>query len=52
MNQYGEQHVVTKIGNKDVCYMQDNPLVKDEWSTNIVMFYQCDTKDQFTLGLR
>lgn len=51
-NPYGELHVKTKVGGKDVCYMQDNPIVKDEWSTNIVMFYKCKTTPEFSLDLR
>lgn len=51
VNAYGEQHVVTKLNGKDVCYMQNRPMIEDQWGTNIVMFYSCDTTPEFVLDL-
>lgn len=41
---YGETHVVTRVGDRDVCYLDSNQHVKDEWSAGIVMFYDCDSR--------
>ena len=40
-NIYGETMVRTRIGNKDVCYLENNQFVDDDWGFNLVMFYAC-----------
>lgn len=40
-NVYGESHIRTRIGDRDVCYMDSNLFVKDEFNAGLVMFYDC-----------
>ena len=51
-NVFGEQHVVTRLNGKDVCFMQSVPIVDDDWSSDIVMFYDCAKPEKFDLGKR
>lgn len=46
---YGETHVVSKVGDKQVCYMQSQEHPQDDWSKGLVMFYDCAPEDKFTL---
>lgn len=52
-NVYGEVDVRTRIGNRDVCYLQNNQFSADDWGFNMVMFYACgegsNDKPSFTL---
>lgn len=47
----GETHVISKVGNRTVCYKDPNLYVKDDWSQAVVMFYNCPQKDTFKLEL-
>lgn len=52
INPYGEQHFVTQLNGKDVCYMQGVPVVSDEWSADVVMFYDCRKQNKFEINRR
>jgi hypothetical protein len=45
-NSLGETHVVTRIGHRDVCFMDSNQHIKDDWSAGLVMFYDCDNRNK------
>lgn len=40
-NPYGETHVTTRLGDRDVCYLESSEHIKDNWSQGLVMFYDC-----------
>ena len=50
-NAYGETHVITKLGDRNVCYQQNSQFVDDDWGFNIVMFYACEQEEKIKLEI-
>ena len=51
-NAYGETHVISQVGQRQTCYLENNQFTDDDWGFNLVMFYACSKEQEFKLELK